>query len=253
MQPNAAVHALILSAGYATRMYPLTANTPKSLLPVGDRVVLDWMMDALQSLPMVEHIALVTNAKFAPHFTQWVAERRFHTHIALINDGSTHDANRVGAIGDIALAIRQLRITEPLLVSAGDHIVEWDLAQFIAFGQAHAPHATIALYRLPDIREASKFGMVEVDAEQRVIHCEEKPAQPRSNLAMIALYYLPPAIFPRLQAYLASQQNTDAPGHFIVWLSRLEPVYGWASSGRYCDIGSLESYRATCASIGDLE
>ena len=243
------MRAVILAAGYATRMYPLTKTRPKSLLPVGKRVVLDWMMASLHGLPELTEIALVTNAKFAAQFDAWIRLRAFRVPVRLINDGSASDEQRLGAIRDLTLAIGQAPAQEPLLVTAGDHIVDWDLQSLCAFGQAHAPHATVAAYRLPDLTEASRFGIVEMDGAQRLIHCEEKPRRPRSGMAMICLYYLPTAVFPRLRQYLALGRNTDAPGNFIAWLSQQEPVYGWPTQGAYFDIGTLESYDATCAAL----
>ena len=245
------MRAVILAAGYATRMYPLTEHQPKPLLPVGRRVVLDWTMEELQRLPGLTDIALVSNAKFAAQFDAWIAKRKqsWPVPVRLLNDGSTTDERRLGAIRDLLLTIEQAGATEPLLVTAGDHITDWDLRALCAFGELRAPAASVAAYRLPDIREASRFGVIEVDRDARIVHCEEKPQQPRSDLAMICLYYLPPDVFPRLQEYLATGQNADVPGHFIVWLSRQEPVYGWPTGGKYFDIGTLETYHATCAAL----
>lgn len=243
------MHAVILAAGYATRMYPLTADRPKSLLPVGRRVVLDWMMDGLQALPAMRDITLVTNAKFEHQFADWLRARSDPKPVRLVNDGSTTDENRLGSIRDMLLAIEHARLTAPLLITAGDHIVEWNLHDFCAFGHAHEPYATIALYRLPDPRDATRYGIADVAADGRIIHCEEKPRQPRSNLAAVCLYYFPPAVWPRLRQYLTTGLDADAPGHFIVWLHQQEPIYGWQAEGRLFDIGTVESYERTCHAL----
>ena len=245
------MRAVVLAAGYATRMYPLTQHQPKPLLPVGRRVVLDWTMDALHQVPGLTEIVLVSNARFAAQFKAWIATYR-HTWslpVRLVNDGSTMDEQRRGAIRDLLLVLKDTGTDEPLLVTAGDHITDWDLRSLAAFGASHAPAMTVTAYRLPDLQDASRFGIIDVDREQRIIGCEEKPQRPRSNLAMICLYYMPPAVFPRLTEYLATGHNADAPGHFIVWLSRQEPVYGWLTGGKFFDIGTLDTYYASCVEL----
>lgn len=243
------MRALILAAGYATRMYPLTLHQPKSLLPVGPRVVLDWTMESLQRVPNLDEILLVSNAKFAAPFQAWLARRVWQPPVRLVNDGSTSDDNRLGAIRDMLLVVEERPASDALLVTAGDHITEWDLRRFSAFGRAHAPHASVVLYRLPDRSLASRYGIAEVGTDGRLIRCEEKPQQPRSDLAMICLYYLPSPVLPRLRQYLTTGRSADAPGHFIVWLSEQEPVYGWPAEGLYFDIGSVASYQEACAAL----
>lgn len=243
------MRAVILAAGYATRMYPLTRNYPKPLLPIGDRVVLDWTMEALRDAPDLTEIVLVSNAKFAKLFEAWLARRSWPMPVRLVNDGSMREEDRLGAIRDVLLALEQAGADEPLLVTAGDHVTDWDLRSLRAFGASHAPAATVTAYRLPHVQEASRFGIIEVDRDQRIVRCEEKPQRARSDLAMICLYYLPPDVFPRLSQYLLTGKNADAPGHFIVWLSRQEPVYAWLTSGKFFDIGTLDTYYASCAEL----
>ncbi len=235
--------ALILAAGFATRLHPLTAERPKSLLPIGSRVVLDWTLDALEALPAIQRIVLVTNAKFAAQFEAWLRTRPATVPVQVINDGATSDAYRLGAIRDLQLVLEQGHMREPLLVIAGDHILEWDLADFLRCAQAHLPATTVAVYALPDPAEAPRFGIARLDAQQRLIAFEEKPAHPQSHLAVVCVYYFQPQrIQARLTEYLATNQPTDAPGFFIGWLSAREPVYGWLAQGRLFDIGTLETY-----------
>jgi glucose-1-phosphate thymidylyltransferase len=162
--------------------------------------------------------------------------------VTLVNDGSTDDHVRLGSVRDMQLVIQQHQVHDPLLISAGDHIAEWDLDAFIRFGQSRAPHASVALYRLPDPALACKFGIAHIDAKQQIISFAEKPAHTTSDLAAVCVYYFPPEIFPRLGQYLGTGENADAPGYFVRWLSRQEPVYGWPAEGRLFDIGSIEAY-----------
>jgi len=239
------VRALILAAGYGTRLKPLTDRLPKPLLPVADRPVIEYLLWDLEALPEVTGILVVSNARFHDQFAAWLGKRpRGKKPLRLLNDGSTADENRRGAIGDVQFVLESLDDSEPdhLLVVAGDHIFEIDFRSFVsAFRDRDA--TTIGLERETDPRELRLCGVVELDASGRVVNFEEKPTYPRTEILSPPIYLYHRRDLPRLAEYLAEGHNPDAPGHFIEWLHLSSPVYGHFIGGRRHDIGNLESYR----------
>jgi len=231
------VKALVLAAGYATRLYPLTLDRPKPLLEVGGRPILEHLLDQLP-LSELSTIYVVTNAKFAPHFREWAAT---HTApIEVVDDGTTSEDDRLGAIGDLDLVIRTARIDDDLLVAAGDSLFTERLDDFVRFGRERNAAAT-AVYDTRDLEAMTRLSSIEVDADSRVTSFEEKPERPVSTLAGIALYFYPRAALPLVSQYLVEGNNSDQPGRLVEWLYRRTPVYAWRVPGRWVDIGTPES------------
>ena len=226
--------ALILAAGYATRLRPLTDSIPKMLLPLAERPMLDYLVDRIHEVPEIEEIHLVTNARFAPAFRDWAPAG-----LVVHDDGTTSNDDRLGAIGDIAFAIERGELEgEDLLIVAGDNLIGYSLAEFVAFWRAHEGSA-IAVRDLGDPELLRQYGVVELDEDDRVVGLEEKPAEPKSDLAATASYlYLADhlALLPR---YVEEGNPLDAPGNFMVWLHTREPVYGYRAEGEWHDIGDL--------------
>lgn len=227
--------ALILAAGYATRLRPLTDDRAKSLLPVGGRPMIDWIIDKVDEVDEVDEVHLVTNARFADAFSAWAPTRNVIVH----DDGTTSNEDRLGAIGDIAFVVdSQGWDGEGLLVIAGDNLFEFSLAEYVAFWRAHdAAASAIALFEHPTRELLSQYGIVEVDSEGRVKNFVEKPEHPPSNLVATATYIYDRAHVALLHAYLAEDNSRDAPGSFIEWLYKRAPVYGFRFSGDWLDIG----------------
>src|SRR6188472_2267786 len=226
--------ALILAAGYATRLRPLTDDIPKMLLPLAERPMLDYLLDRLYEVDELDEIHLVTNTRFAEAFRDWAPED-----VLVHDDGTTSNDGRLGAIGDIAFAIERGELEgEDLLIVAGDNLIGYSLAEFVAFWRAHEGSA-IAVRDLGDPELLRQYGVVELDEEDRVVGLEEKPAEPKSELAATASYlYLADhlALLPR---YVEEGNPLDAPGNFMVWLHTREPVYGYRAEGEWHDIGDL--------------
>ena len=226
--------ALILAAGYATRLRPLTDSIPKMLLPLAERPMLDYLVDRIHEVPEIEEIHLVTNARFAPAFRDWAPAG-----LVVHDDGTTSNEDRLGAIGDVAFAIEQGGLEgEDLLVVAGDNLIGYSLRDFAGFWRAKGGSA-IAVHEVEDRALLTQYGVVEVDAEDRVVGLEEKPAEPRSNLAATASYLYRSDHLALLPRYLADGNPPDAPGNFVVWLHVREPVYAYPVSGEWHDIGDL--------------
>jgi glucose-1-phosphate thymidylyltransferase len=226
------VKALILAAGYATRLRPLTDDRAKPLLPVAGRPMVDWTLDRISEAPEVDEIHLVTNDRFAGDFERWAGGR-----VRVHNDGTTTNEDRTGAIGDIVFVADELEWEgEDLLVVAGDNLFDFSLAEYVEWWQAKDGSA-IAVYEQPNPELVSQYSVVELDTDDRVLSFVEKPEKPESNLTAIATYIYDRAHLALLRAYLADGNSPDQPGHFIAWLHTRAPVYGYRFGGEWLDIG----------------
>lgn len=233
---------VLLCAGYATRMYPLTRDFPKPLLEVAGAPILSHLLARTATLPGVDEVVVLANHRFAPQLRAWADAARSPVPIRLLDDGSTDESNRLGALGDLALAAREIPLAgHDALVAAGDNLVLFDLAPLArVYARRRAPQ--LAVRRAPRDAQRSLYNEVLLDsATGRVTRFHEKPPDPESDLAAIALYFLPPAAWPRLERYLAEGGNRDAPGHFIAWLVRETAVYAEPVRGPWFDIGDLDS------------
>ena len=234
---------IILAAGYATRLYPLTLTRPKPLLPVAGQPMIDYVLDNLAPIGGLDRIYVVTNAKFVSHFEQWAADYRAHKanlHFTIVNDRSTDDSNKLGAIGDIHFVLEQQRVNDDLIVVAGDNLFSEKLSGFGQYcRERQAP--VLALYDVGDLEQVRKYNAITLDADGRISFFEEKPQNPTSTLTGIALYYYPRTILPLIRQYIAEGNNPDQPGRLIQWLYPRQPVYTWKVPGLWFDIGSKET------------
>jgi len=228
--------ALVLAAGYATRLYPLTLDRPKALLEVGGRPMLDHVLDRLQAMGVDETI-VVTNAKFTPHFEEWATGKE---NVLIVNDGTTSNDDRLGAIGDTAFVLDETGLDDDLVMVAGDNLFGEDVSGFAAYGQeVDAP--VLAVHDVGDLSLMSEYNQIEIDDEGRITFFEEKPENARSTLAGVALYFYPRHTLPLIRQYLAEDNNPDQPGRLIEWLYPRTSVYTWRLPGQWYDIGSAET------------
>jgi len=234
---------IILAAGYATRLYPLTLTQPKPLLPVAGKPMVDHVLDNLAPIGGIDQVCVVTNNKFATHFQTWADDyraKKSKLNITVINDGTTDETNRLGAIGDINFVLDSQKIDDDIIVVAGDNLFSEKLPAFGEFCRAkNAP--VLGVYDVKSLDEAKKYGVVSVDGEQRLTKFEEKPPQPESSFIGIALYYYPKAVLPLIRQYLAEKNNPDQPGRLVQWLYPRTPFYTWTVPGLWFDIGSKET------------
>jgi glucose-1-phosphate thymidylyltransferase len=237
------MNALILAAGYATRLYPLTLNKAKPLLAVGGKPIIEWVVDNLQDVPDLETIYVVTNDKFAADFQAWseaYQDRHPQFKFKIVNDGSKSDDDKLGAIGDINFVVTQENLTQSgLLIVAGDNLFTESLEGFVA--RAKGSEAMVGVYNVGDREAIKKYGNVLIDDEGIITHLEEKPQKPQGTLAAIALYYYSPAVLSLLTTYLAAGNNPDQPGRFVQWLYTRKPVKTYQIQGKWLDIGSKET------------
>ena len=228
------MRALILAAGYATRLRPLTDSVPKMLLPLAERPMLDYLLDRIREVDELGEIQLVTNAQFAPAFRDWAPED-----VIVYDDGTTSNEDRLGAIGDIAFTIERAGLAgEDLLVVAGDNLIGYSLPEFVDFWQEKGGSA-IAVHEVADRSLLPHYGVVELDDDDRVVGLEEKPAEPKSNLAATAAYLYRGVDLELLPRYLEEGNPPDAPGNFAAWLHTRAPLYGYRFFGEWYDIGDL--------------
>lgn len=256
---------LILAAGYATRLYPLTENFPKPLLEVGGKPILDWLIDDLNMSGFIDEYIVVTNHRFASIFEQWAQKRSAEMvpNIKILDDGTTTNETRLGAVRDIQLAIesgyqvvndRSVQndashlkncvhggFSDDLLVMAGDNLLTFSLKGFIDYARQKGT-TCIMRYHEPDAARLHKCGVVEVDANDLILSMEEKPAQPKSHWCCPPFYYYRKEDLPLVGQGIAAGCGTDAPGSFIAWLCTQTPVHAWEMPGSRFDIGSLDTY-----------
>jgi glucose-1-phosphate thymidylyltransferase len=239
------VKALILAAGYATRLYPLTLETPKHLLEVGGKTMVDWVLDRLEPLDGLDGVYLVTNGKFAPAFEKWAGSGEGRN-VIVIDDGTTNEDDRLGAIGDMGFVIEREQIEDDLLVIAGDNLFTGGLEGFVAEGRRRE-QPVLAVYDVGDPELMPQFNTIETDLDGRITYFEEKPAKAKSTLAGIAIYWYPRHVVPLIHTYLAEQENHDQPGRLVEWLYTRMPVYAWELPGKWYDIGTPEQLEAARA------
>jgi glucose-1-phosphate thymidylyltransferase len=234
---------LILAAGYATRLYPLTLTQPKPLLQVAGKPMIEYVLDNLAPIGGIDRVYVVTNAKFARHFQKWSETYRStksKLDFTIVNDGSTDDGNKLGAIGDIHLVVTREKLDDDLIVVAGDNLFSQSLEGFGRLArEKNAP--LLAVYDVGSLEEIKKFNSISLDATGRITFFEEKPKKPASTLTGIALYYYPKATLPQIKRYMAEENNPDQPGRLVEWLYQRQAVYTWRVPGIWFDIGSKES------------
>jgi len=234
---------LILAGGYGTRLYPLVKNTSKALLDVQGKPIIDYTLDKVRDVEDLKQILVVTNDKFHNDFEKWSEERSsYPASIKVINDGTKSNEDRLGSIGDIDFVLNCESIDDDLLVVGGDNIFDFNLSEYIAFAQGNVPGVTIGAYDIHSIEDASKFGVVELGDDGKVISFEEKPEKPKSSLIAMCFYYLSKQSLGFISQYIKESQKADKAGEYIRWLSEKNDVYGFNFKGKWYDIGSIESY-----------
>ena len=219
---------LILAAGYATRLYPLTENFPKPLLKVGDKTILDWLIDDIEGAGLVDEYVVISNHKFAHHFDEWASAKTVK--ITVVDDGTSTNETRLGAVRDIQFAIDKLHLDDDMLVIAGDNVLDFSLQKFVRY--AHSKQTScIMRYFEPNAAKLVKCGVVEVAPDDRIIGM---------------FYFYTKADARLVPAGIAAGCGIDAPGSYIAWLCTQVPVYAMEMPGRRYDIGNLESYHKVC-------
>ena len=235
--------ALILAAGYGTRMVPLTEKTPKALLPVAGRPILAHLLDRiLVPSADIEEIVLVSNSRFAEQFRRWFQSANLAVPWRVLDDGSTSEADRLGSVGDLAFAVRACGPEKEFLVGGSDNLFEEPADGFLSFAR-RCGCITLGAYLLADDELASRYGVLSIGPDGRITAFVEKPKDPPSRLVSTAIYFFPRTAVPRVLEYVSSRETADTLGSFISWLIVREPVFAYRFRGAWFDIGDVTSYR----------
>ena len=235
---------LILAAGYATRLYPLTENFPKPLLKVGGKAILDWLIDDIDGAGLVDEYIVISNHKFAHHFLDWAGTKT--QKVTVVDDGTESNETRLGAVCDIQFAIDKLALDDDMLVIAGDNLLDFSLQRFVRYAH-HKQTSCIMRFYEKDDKKLLKCGVVTVDADDRVLRMTEKSPTPETHWACPPFYYYTKQDARLVRKGIESGCGTDAPGSYIAWLCTQTTVHAMEMPGRRYDIGDLESYRSVCA------
>ncbi len=230
---------LILAAGYATRLYPLTENFPKPLLVVREKTILDWLVDDIDASGAVDEYVVISNHKFAHHFAAWAATKE--QKVTVVDDGTRTNETRLGAVKDIQFAIDQLGLHNDMLVIAGDNVLDFSLTKFVSYAQEKKTTCVMRYFE-PEQKKLLKSGVVIVDDDDRVLKMTEKSPNPESNWCCPPFYYYTKEDAKLLQKGIDSGCGTDAPGSYIAWLCTQTVVHAMEMPGKRYDIGNLESY-----------
>jgi glucose-1-phosphate thymidylyltransferase len=227
---------LILAAGYATRLRPLTETHAKELLPVGGRPIVDWILDKVAEVDGLDDVHLVTNSWKAPMFERWAIGRELRVH----DDGTSSNETRLGAIGDMRLVVDRAGLDDDLLVIAGDNLFEFSLARFVEFWRGKGVASAVAVRDVGSLELASRYGIVDIGENDRLVDFLEKPADPPSTLAATATYLFHREHLRLIARYLDEGNPPDQPGNFVGWLQRREPVFAYRFDEGWFDIGDAE-------------
>ncbi len=230
---------LILAAGYATRLYPLTENFPKPLLKVGEKTILDWLIDDIDTLGLVDEYVVISNHKFAHHFDVWAKEKS--QKITVVDDGTESNETRLGAVKDIQFAVDKLGLDDEMLVIAGDNVLDFSLTKFISYAKEKGTSCIMRYYEESEAK-LKKCGVVTVDADDSVLDMTEKPEQPASHWCCPPFYFYTREDAKLVEQGIAAGCGTDAPGSYVAWLCKQTKVHAMEMPGSRYDIGNLESY-----------
>lgn len=233
--------AILLAAGYATRLYPLTLNFPKALLPINCIPVINIIIGKLELIPAINEIIVVANNRFYSDFKNWRKEYSFKKKVTILNDETTSDGDKLGAIADLGFVISKKNIKEDIVVVGADNLFDAKLGNFIKFGR-ESKKICVGVFDFKRRSEVEKYGVVRLGRNKKIIDFQEKPKHPKSTLVAMCLYYFPKGKAKIISKYLQLSNVKDAVGHYISWLVKKGYAYGWVFSGRWFDIGDKQQY-----------
>ena len=233
---------ILLCAGYATRLFPLTKNFPKALLEVGKKPILDYILDEVNTIDEVDEIILVTNNRYYEHFKTWADSKNNKKKIEIINDNTTSNDDRLGAIGDIMYVMEKKNMDDDLLIICGDNLFTFSLKDVVDYYHKEKK-SIVCVKEMNDINKIKNFAVAKVDENNKIIDLVEKPENPQSNIAVWATYIYPKEVLHYFNEYKMSGNNMDAPGHFPQYLYKKEDVYAYFFDGECYDVGTHETLK----------
>lgn len=237
---------MVLAGGFAKRMWPLTMDFPKSLLPVAGKPMIDHIIEKIDKLDEVDEIYVSTNKKFEDVFGKWIkdyeSKKQFKKKIILVVEPALKEKEKFGSVKAMEYFIKQHKVNDDVLVIGGDNLFSFDLKDFLDFSrEKKAP--VVAFYDIRDLEKARKFGVCVLNGNGRIKEFQEKPDKPKSTLVSTCIYHFPKNSLKMISEYLRDENNPDAPGYFITWMSKRIAVYGFVSKEKWYDIGSQETYK----------
>ena len=233
---------VFLCAGYGTRLYPLTEDQPKPLLPIGDEALLTHLFRKLEPIETLESILVISNGRFYDHFCRWQKTLKTKKPVRILNDKTMNPDDRLAAIQDLKLGLEQEGKDHDFLVLAGDNLFDSELIPFVSFAQTKRPYASVGVYDVRDKTLAQKYGLIKTDSSGKITAFFEKPKDPPTTLASMGIYYFPKETLHFVDRYLEANRNPDAPGFYMSWLAKESSVFAFQFSGTWFDIGDLNSY-----------
>ncbi len=242
--------AIILAAGYATRLYPLTINKPKALLPINNKPIINYIIEEIETIDAVDEIIVISNHKFADNFKEWANTLKSSKSISIIDDGTSTEETRRGAIGDILYTIDVKNIDDEILVIAGDNFFTYKLKDYYDYYR-QIDKDCVCVKEFNNIEMLKQFGVAVLDQNNKVLNIEEKPQQPKANTAVYATYMYKKDTIPMFKQYIEEGNKPDAPGYFIEWLYKKKDVYAYTFDGECYDIGTPQSYEDVCRLYAD--
>ena len=241
MRGSGIIKAIILAAGYATRLYPLTLNTAKALLPINNKPIINYTINELNKIKAIDKIYVVSNDRFYNDFCTWQKNVETIAPIEILNDKSKSEEDRLGAIGDIQFCIEQKNINEDTIIIAGDNFFTSSLKPYYDFFKENNKDC-VCVKEFFDKEKIKQFAVANLDASGKITNLEEKPKYPKSNIAVYACYIYKKNTIALFETYLQEGNKKDAPGHFVEWLYKRKPVLAYKINGECYDIGTIESY-----------
>lgn len=234
---------IVLAAGYATRLYPLTENFPKPLLDVGGKPILNRLLEDIDNIPDITGLIVVSNHKFIEHFNEWKDKQRFKNPVTILDDGSVDNDHRLGAVKDIQFAAEYLNSEDDVLVIAGDNILDFSFSGFVSY-MKEKKTSCVMCHEENELKKQQKTGIITFDENGLITSYEEKPVKPKGNMAVPPFYCYTAEDLKKIPDAIENGCGIDAPGSFAAWLSGKTAVHAWVMPGKRYDIGDIQSYEA---------
>lgn len=232
---------VVLAAGYATRLYPLTENFPKPLLEIAGKTILDHLLRDLENIDEVDEYIIVSNHRYYGHFKKWGAMASFKKPLTILDDGSKSNETRLGAVRDLLFAVKTCGIDDDIFVLAGDHVIDFSFASFVAFFKEKNASAIMCFIE-NDINILRASGILTLRGDFKVVDMIEKPKDPPTNWASPPFYLYRREDLPLISACIENGGGVDAPGHLAAYVAKHSSLYAMVMPGNRYDIGDYESY-----------
>lgn len=231
---------IMLAAGYATRLWPLTKNQPKALLDLNGKAMIEFPLRKVEELEEVDEVIVVTNEKFYKGFKDWANKIESRVKITVVNDKTIENESKLGAIGDLQYAIKEAGINDDVLVVNADNIFDFSLKPTMDYFKEKKKTVLTVMDLAQDMESVKKSGVVEMNEEGKVTSFEEKPEEPKSTIVSLGIYFYPAEAIKKIDEYMDQGKNPDKIGHLNQFLAETDEVYGYAETGQWEDIGTIE-------------